>query len=68
MRKLYKNQKRMIKEYAQKQYSINNTHMFIQADTLSIYNDLCDINIYECMDSDIERFYSDVIADIKKSI
>ena len=62
MRKLYKKQERLIEQVARENYIRDKRAMFISAYELSIYDALNKIHCYECMDSDIERFYSDTIS------
>jgi hypothetical protein len=62
MGKLNKKQRGLIMNYALKQYGKDNKAMFIIASDLMIYDDLENINMFENLDSDIERFYSDIMS------
>ena len=65
MRKLNKKQKTLIQVQAENNYNKGYISVFIEADDLPVYDALCDLNIYENMDSDIERYYSDCMMEFR---
>ena len=62
-----KKQKKMIEQYALDRYKEKQGHInqFTPAYKLDIYDALNDINCYEDMDSDIERYYGSFVVNLK---
>jgi hypothetical protein len=59
MRKLNKKQKTLITDNVNINHARDKRAFFIIADTLQNYDAINNINIYENLDTDIERFYND---------